>query len=126
MQRDIRFAATCSSGGAYSGTDTVPVNGRLIAVELVLGTLASGAADVTVSVTRTPSGVDSTLLTLTDVAANALYYPRHQVHGNTGTALTLDGTRIMATWPLVCGLVKCVVAQGGNAGAGTVIVYVEE
>jgi len=55
-----------------------------------------------------------------------MYYPRHQVHGNTGAALTLDGTRIAFDEPLVCGVIQVAVAQGGAAKTGVVHCYVED
>lgn len=114
-----------TTGGAQTTNAKRTVLGKLCAVKFKLGTLASGAADVTISYTNSPDAVDVTLLTLTNVAANAVYYPRHQVHSNAGAALTLDGTRIAYDKPLVAGLIKVVVAQASGAQTGNVICYVE-
>ena len=72
IMKDVKFAIACSAGGAYTETSKA-VNGKLYAIEVVIGTLTNGAADITVSVTNTPSGVDKTLLTLTNITASALY-----------------------------------------------------
>ena len=55
---------------------------------------------------------------LTNANDDATYYPREQVHGNTGTGLTLDGTRIAYDMPLIAGTVTLTVAAGGNAKTG--------
>lgn len=114
----IYIPVTTDSGGAASETKATDVNGFIYAIDLKLGTLASGAADVTVSVTNTPDGVDRTLLTLTNVAANARYFPRELEDDNAGADAT---NRLMN---LAVGRLKVVVAQGGNTKSGAVTVYV--
>jgi len=114
-----------TAGGALTTYAERSILGKLCAVKFQLGTLESGAADVTISYTNSPDAVDVTLLTLTNVSANATYYPRHQVHNNAGTALTLDGTRIAYDEPLVAGLIKVVVAGATGAQTGNVLLYVE-
>lgn len=122
--REFRFDIATGVGQTYTGTATRGVVGKLYAVKLKIGTLAA-TTDVTLTVTQTPDAVDITLLTLTDVSDNATYYPRHQVHNNEGTLLTLDGTRIAYDRPLVNGFLKVAVAQGGASKAGVLLVYVE-
>lgn len=114
----IYIPVTTDSGGAASETKATDVNGFIYAIDLKLGTLASGAADVTVSVTNTPDGVDRTLLTLTNVAANARYFPRELEDDNAGADAT---NRLMN---LAVGRLKVVVAQGGDTKSGAVTVYV--
>ena len=96
--------------------------GLLYAVEWIDGTLDDGV-DGTLKAVTTSSAVDMTLLTLTDANDDAFYYPRHQVHGNDGAALTLDGTRIAFDLPLIDGTLQLTIASGGNAKTGGCIVY---
>ena len=120
--RDIKLSVTTDASGDGSTTSAEsPVSGRLVGVEYALGTFAAGV-DVTISITRTPSGTDQTLLTLTNANASAWYYPQVAVHGNTGTALTATagGDTIK---PLCIGLPKMVIAQGGDTKTGTVTLY---
>lgn len=120
--REVRITIATSAGGAFtSAIAESAVNGYLYAIETVGGTLDAGT-DWTFTVTQTSSGVDMTLLTLTDSNANAMYYPRVAVHGNTGTALTATagGDR---TLQYCSGLPKLVIAQGGATKAGVAILY---
>jgi len=117
---------TTAAGGTSTDTTESPIIGRLYAVDFELGTLASGAVDVTLTYKSSEAGVTKTLLTLTNLAANATYYPREQVHGNTGTGLTLDGTRIAFDLPIIAGTVTATTAQGGDTKSGSVKLYVIE
>lgn len=117
-----KFALTTNaSGDATVDGDLALMGAEVLAVELIIGTLTSGAADVTLSDVGV-SGATKTLLTLTNVSANAMYYPRLVVHGETGTALTgtAGGDR---TKPLVTGRLRVTVAQGGNVTSGSVFVW---
>lgn len=112
---------TTNASGAATFTDTLSVLGYLYAVETVDGTFDDGV-DATLSVVSTESGTALTLLTLTDWNTDAMYYPRHVVHGETGTALTgtAGGDRCM---PVLNGTLQVVIAQGGNTKTGGLIVY---
>lgn len=115
---------TTIADGSSTVTTEGPVHGVLYAVETVDGDLADGV-DTTLTYIS-PSGVTKTLLTLTDWNTDATYYPGEQVHGNTGAALTLDGTRIAFDKPIISGIVTATTAQGGNVKSGAIILYVEE
>jgi hypothetical protein len=121
MKYKIRtLSVTTDASGDGTTNDTQSINGDIIAIEWLLGTCDAGV-DVTVSCQSTPGGVAQTLLTLTNADANARYYPRVVVHGNTGTALT--GTAGGDTIPQAAiGTLRAVVASGGNTKTGTVIV----
>jgi len=111
-----RIYGTTDTGGdatAYAETSTL---GWLVSVEWVDGDLADGV-DAVLSVTNRHSGVDKTLLTLTDANADATYYPRATEHDNTGTALTTT------TLMLIDGLLKLVISSGGATKTGGVVVY---
>jgi hypothetical protein len=116
-----RLNVTTDASGDATTNDTLSIFGQLYAVETIDGDLADGV-DLTLSVQSTESGTALTLLTLTDFNTDAMYYPRHLVHGETGTALTgtSGGDRAL---PVINGTLRAVVAQGGNAKTGGVIVY---
>lgn len=118
-----RLTITTDAGGDATVNDTLSILGKLFAVEWVQGTLAA-TSDVTLTVQGGESGVAQTLLTLTNQAANALFYPRHLVHGETGTALTgtAGGDREM---PAINGTLRVVVAQGGATAAGSIVISYE-
>lgn len=119
----IKLTGTTDSGGAATITAPIPVYGRLCAVEWIDGDLADGV-DAVLSVVGTSSGVDYTLLTLTDANNDAWYYPRHLVHGEAGAALTgtSGGDRAM---PVILGTLKLVIASGGDTKTGGCVVYYE-
>jgi hypothetical protein len=108
---------------AADGTATVystVINGRVFAIKFTLGTLTSGAADVTVT------GEDSAvqLWAVTNAAANATVQPRVATHDSTGTALTYDGTRVQADYYHAANeRIKAVVAQGGDTKTGTLEIW---
>jgi hypothetical protein len=117
--RRVAVALTTDASGdctAYSGQ----VSGRVLAV-IYTKTNFSNGVDITVSTKTTLQ----TIMTWTDVNASATVYPRAQVHGVTGTGLTLDGTRLMVE-PIAAAdeEIKVVVAQGGNATTGTVTLII--
>lgn len=119
--KNIRIDATTASDGTKTATAETVIYGQLFAVDWIDGTFDDGV-DATLSVTHVASGTSRTLLTLTDANNDAFYYPRHVVHGETGTALTgtAGGDRVM---PLIDGLLSLVIAQGGNAKTGGMIVH---
>jgi hypothetical protein len=136
--KTVTFHITTTSGGAYDSSTTAnagTISGGnsstggpylLYAVEWVDTDFDAGV-DATLTVTSTPSGIDRTLLTLTDADAEATYYVRENAHGNTGTAWA-EGADKTATRvkPIVDGKLKLVVAQGGNAKTGKMLVYLEK
>lgn len=124
MYRFRTLSITTDGSGDGTTNDLDTITGELISAEWVKGTCDNGV-DVTLSVQSTPGGVALTLLTLTDANANALYYPRVVVHGNTGTALTGtaggDTTRQM-----MIGRLRAVVGSGGATKTGTVVVVYDD
>lgn len=120
-QRYLILEATTDGAGAATENAARPISGQLYAVEWVIGTMATGV-DVTLSEQSRPSGVARTLLTLTNADANAIYYPRYLVHGETGTALTgtSGGDRVMA---YLMGTPRVVIASGGDTKTGSIVLY---
>lgn len=119
--RYLELTGTTDGSGALTVNASRSLTGQLYAVEWVVGTFATGV-DAVLSEQSRIGGVARTLLTLTDANANAIYYPRYLVHGETGTALTgtSGGDRVMA---YLMGVPRLVVAQGGDAKTGSCIVW---
>lgn len=120
MRRETLSYTTAANGSA---TATGPaVFGKLYAVEYLPGSTDTGA-----TITLTCEGASSQPM-LTKASAgtsNAWFYPRALVNGVAdGAALTgtAGGDR---TLPLMAGYLKLVVASGGNAKSGSVVVYIE-
>jgi hypothetical protein len=122
MIDQIKLVGITNSSGAVTVTGG-PVSGRLIAVEWIDGDLADGV-DAVLSVIGTSSGVDYTLLTLTNADNDAWYYPRRLVHDEAGVALTgtSGGDRAMA---VILGTLKLVISSGGDSKTGGCVVYYE-
>lgn len=131
MIHTVEFAITTSAGGAYDSSAT-PLSAPhanvsdhrkgpllLYAVEWIDGDLEDGV-DATLSMTSTSSGVDKTLLTLTNADNDAWYYPRVPTSDNTGV-----GT-LFYTPQVVEGTLKLVVTDGGTTKTGKCIVYLLE
>lgn len=120
----VTFATTGTAGSAAgNGTTPYPLVGYLHAIHFDL-TGAAATADITVTEVASGSAPTQTILTLTDYNTTGFKLPRIQVCGVTGTALTLDGTRLLVDRMLVSGYLKTAVAQ---SDAATVIVtyYIE-
>lgn len=112
-----RFDIETDGSGDY--TEILPERIQfafLDAVEWVDGDLADGV-DAVLSVAGTPSGVDQTLLTLTDADDDAWEYPRSETQDNTG-ANNGGLTRY-----LIVGKLKLVVSSGGASATGSMRVY---
>lgn len=119
--QEMRLYGTCTSAGALTVTGERAVFGFLDAVEWIDGTFADGV-DAVISCYNTNSGVDNTLLTLTDADNDAWYYPRTLVHDLAGAALTgtSGGDRARR---IVNGIPKLVVTDGGDVKVGGCIIY---
>lgn len=117
----IKLIGTTSAGGALTVTAGKAVKGFLYAVEWIDGTFADGV-DAVLSVINTNSGVDQTLLTLTDANNDDWFYPRVLVHDEAGAALTgtSGGDREKA---VLNGTLKLVVSAGGDTLTGGCVVY---
>lgn len=118
----VKLTGTTAADGSLTVQHTIPIHGTLERVEWIDGDLADGV-DAVLSVTGTPSGVDHTLLTLTDANSDANYYPRVIAHDNATAAVTFDGTNELYTRDVFWGLLKLVISSGGNAKTGGCVVY---
>lgn len=121
--RRMRIPFTTAADGTVTANGERVILGKLYAIQVDIDATVGGAIDLTISTQG--AAASKTLLTLTDLAADALFYPRDLVHDATGTALTgtSGGDRAL---PLLEGKPRVVVAGGGNALSGVVTFYFEE
>ena len=122
--KEAILMGTTSTAGAATTNDTKAILGRLYAVEWIDGTLVD-SVDAVLTCQNTASGVAQTLLTLTAANDDDWYYPRDIVHSLTGGALTgtNGGDRDM---PIINGVLRLVIADGGSEATGGCIVYYYE
>lgn len=126
----VTFEITTATGGAYTSTDDattvksqIAADGPYLlhAVEWVDGTLADGV-DAVLSLINTPSGVDKTILTLTNADNDLWYYPWTLVSKNDGSTAATD----FFAEQVVTGQLKLAVTNGGDAKTGKCLVYLRE
>ena len=117
--RKVKVTVTTDGDGAatvYSG----PVSGLLHAIRVDDGSGDTSLADTT-DIVFTDAETGFTILTITDLTADALYQPRLPIHGANGAATANLYDRVP-----VDGSIKAVVAQGGDTKTGTLWFYVAE
>lgn len=124
MLKSIKLYGTTAADGSLTVTANTQARGLLKSVEWIDGDLADGI-DVVLSCVRDDNAADITLLTLTDANTDAVYNPRYPAHDAAGAAVTYDGTNEIYVEQFVNGYLKLVVADGGNAKSGGMIVYYE-
>jgi hypothetical protein len=111
-------SAGSATGDATSSTEAI---GEILAV-YVDENAAATTIDVTLAMSGTPS---ENILDLADVTADAWIYPRRQVHDNTGTALTMEGTEPLVEPYVVHDTLKLSLAQANDGDSVTVYVFVK-
>lgn len=118
------FAITTNGSGAATVTGERTVVGKLYAVEYQPGTIATGA---TLTITAENGVYSKPLLTKANAGtSNVLFYPRDIAHHVAdGSALTGTAGYDLVS-PLIAGVPKVVIASGGAAAIGKVILYFEE
>lgn len=118
--RRLAVTVTTDALGAGVGYTEEPVNGYIHEIVYDKTDFADGS---TMTVTGDSTG--TAIWTESAVNADAVRLPRTQVCGPTGTALTYDGTRIVAEpVALADERVKIVVASGGDKKTGVFYVVV--
>lgn len=118
------IAIVTDGDGAADIDSPHEVNGRILALLFTLGTLSSGAADVTVKLGTTLQ----TLWAKTNANANATVRPRAQIHGSDGVALVLNDSDdpYVDHYPAASEPINIVVAQGGASKTGSLTVLWDE
>lgn len=111
------------SDGSFVGYSSV-VNGRVLEVRLVVP--GSGGLEATTDVTITNEVTGAQILALTDQNGSGTWAPRQATHSTAGAAaLYAAGGAAVNDYCVVAeSRIKVVVAQGGNAMAGTLYVTV--
>ena len=110
---------TTDSGGDATIKGTRSIRGLVMAVRWDQGDLAS-TTDAVLS-TVNSLAANTNILTLTDASADAMYYPKTTAHSNAGAAQTA-----VDTYQVIDGVPQLVLAQGGNAKTGGLILYYTE
>lgn len=112
-----RINITTAADGTFTGYGDAAV-GLVYAVQLVDGTLDDG---VDVTITSEHADLSIPILVKADFNTDQMVYPRVLQALNTdGSALTTHA------FPLCFGRPKVVIAQGGNAKTGAVVLYLME
>jgi hypothetical protein len=113
-----RLSFTTDGAGAATVLGSLVPDGALLYAVIFDAAATDNTCDVTLTMEQ--NGASNTVLTLTDQTAYGVYYPRVVEHGNTGTALTTT------TPPLIFGVPKIVVAQGGATLSGSIVLLYTE
>ena len=112
------------SGAIDSSGDAVvysrPITGKLLSVQVSYDTNTC-----TVDL-DTDKPVAENLLNLSAANTNAVYYPRVQIHDNTGAGVTYDGSNEVYEPYSISGKVKLTIASGTQDEEVKVYLIVEE
>jgi hypothetical protein len=124
MMKEISVSFTTAADGSASAlASSGAVFGKLYALLYMPTSIDTGA---TVTVTCEGLGTKPILTKASAGTANLWFYPRDLVHAVAdGAALTgsAGGDRAL---PIFAGVLKVVIASGGNVKTGKVIAYFEE
>jgi hypothetical protein len=124
MMKEISVSfTTAANGGATALAPSGALFGKLYAVLYMPTSIDTGA---TVTITCEGLGTKPVLTKASAGTANLWFYPRDLVHAVAdGAALTgtSGGDRDL---PILAGVIKVVIASGGDTKTGKVIVYFEE
>lgn len=113
-----RIDITTDGSGNGSGTVSMSGFGSLYAVQMVDGSFDDG---VDITLTAEQGDLAIPLFVKADFNSDSIAYPRVLQQ------LSTDGTNLTTHCePLCMGVLKAVVAQGGNAKAGSFILYIRE
>lgn len=112
---DLRIDFTTAAGGGVTVTGDV-LKGLLYAIEWIDGDLADGV-DAVFSTILTGSGVDQTLLTLTNANDDDWYYPRATTHDEAGAE------NIGMDYLILNGTVQVAVTSGGDTKTGGCVIW---
>lgn len=113
--QQVTLTPAGSAGSATANGQTGVISGEIMAVHLEY-TSQPATTDVTIATANAPV---NTILTITNAATDGWFYPRHVVHGETGTALT--GTAGGDRTPVpVDDHIKVTIAQGDPVANGLV------
>lgn len=111
------------ASGDFTGYSAI-INGRVLEVRLVVP--GAGGLEATTDVTITNEVTGASILTLTDQNGSGTWAPRQPTHSTAGAAAlyAAGGTAVNDKIVVAESRIKVVIAQGGNAKAGTLYVTV--
>ncbi len=117
------IAILTAADGSFTGYTNV-VNGRVLEVRLVVP--GSGGLEATLDVTITNEVTGAQILALTDHNGSGTWAPRQATHSTAGAAAlyAAGGAAVLDKITVAESRIKVVVAQGGNAKAGTLYITV--
>lgn len=124
MITPIKLYGTTLADGSLTVSSGTVVKGLLHSVSWIKGTFDNGV-DFSLVTPAYNDAPETTLFSLSDADVSQVYRPRGQVCGVDGTLLTLEGTEPATDKMVVDGILRLVVAQGGNGKAGGCIAYIE-
>jgi hypothetical protein len=114
--KDQYLEIVCDGSGDATVNGPTNVCGILYAIEYLPGSIATGA---TVTVTSQGFMARTLLVKASAGTSNTTFYPRDLSNKTSdGSALTDQ-----QTLPLISGVLRVVVASGGNGGKGSVRIY---
>jgi len=125
--KEAKITVTVADTSGTSSATGPAVFGYLEAVDWIDGTYADGV-DAVLACVNTNTGVDYTVLTLTDANSDARYHPRSPLHSQTGAALTFDSTQGQSGVIILNGNLKLTVTSAGSTAGvtgGCVVYYLE-
>lgn len=119
--RRVRVQLTTASNGTATGF-TPRISGKIHSLHYVKTDFANG-----VDLTVTAEATGESIWAEADVNAAAVRYPRAPTHSQAGVAalFAASGTAVLDKIALANDRVKVVVAQGGDAKTGALIVVYE-
>jgi len=116
--KKYKLSVTCDTSGAGSATGP-NLLGICYAIAYKRGTLDATTTDITVSTVNSDGAANQ--LVQANITADKVIYPRTLEH------LDTDGSNLTThTYPILAGTIKFTVAQGGNGGAGSVVVFYQD
>lgn len=108
-------SATGGASAASASASSNTISGQLLAIYIKYNGSPPAGTDVTISTKGTfPRPPSNTILTLTNNNTSGWYYPRQQVHDETGTGITYDGTNEVYEPVAVADHVNVKVASANN------------
>lgn len=119
----MKAAITCDAAGVATATVIGSAFGRIVGIIYDADTLDTG-----VDITLSDADSGASILVLTNAGTNDRFIrPTQVITDNTGVAVTAASTAVDVNRDIfVAGKLKVAAAQGGNAGAGSLTVIVQE
>ena len=123
----VKFSTGAAAGSAGAATSTgysIDIHGKILKVYVDFqDSPPAGTTDFTLSSERDPGS--ESIVSITDSATDAAFYPRRVLETEDGTDLTYDGTRKVYGEFVVHGRLEATIAQANAADYCDVHVWFE-